>query len=139
MKNLGFKILYVATLLVTVIELGFILKDSLFTDIAKLPTGVLEQVYDSPNDDRKMNVYVVKTTLGEGVRIEIEQGEEKYNIFWQTGIDTVEAKWTNNDTIMINDVPLDANDRFGYDCRRGISLFDEGSLEQNFTNFRGKK
>lgn len=137
MKNIGFKILYVVTLLVTVIELGFILKDSLFSDISKLPTGVLKQSIPSPSEEnpRNMNIYVVKNTLGEGVRIEIADVNEAYNIFWQTGIDEVDAKWTNNDTILINDIPLDANNRVGYDCRRGYSLFDEGSLEENFANF----
>ena len=47
------------------------------------------------------------------------------------------AQWLGEDTIVINNIKIDANDKFGYDCRRGYSLFDEGSLEENFTNFRG--
>lgn len=140
MKNIGFKILYVVTLLVTVVELGFSVKENLFTDISKLPTGKLYQSISSPAEDRPrdMNIYVVKNSLGEGVRVEIAEGDNKYNIFWQTGIDSIEAKWLDGNTVMINEIPLNADDTFGYDCRRGYSLFDEGSLEQNFTNFRGK-
>lgn len=136
MKDLGFKLLYIITALVMFVEIGFAIKGSLFTDIADLPTGTLQNSYPSiVTGEKIMNVYLVKNNIGEGIRIEIVKGEEAYNIFWQTGIDTVEARWTNDDTVMINDVPLDANDRFGYDCRRGYSLFDEGSLEDNFANF----
>ena len=135
MKNIGFKLLYVITVLVMFVEIGFAIKGSLFTDISDLPTGKLVQQLPSPDGNRNMNVYVVKNNIGDAVRIEIAQGQEAYNIFWQTGIDTVEVEWTNNDTILINDIPRDANDRFGYDSRRGYSLFDEGSLEDNFTNF----
>ena len=140
MKNIGFKIFYVATLLVTVAELGFSLKDSLFTDISKLPTGTLTESIPSLSEERprEMNIYVVKNSLGEGVRVEIAEGDNKHNIFWQTGIDSIEAQWLDDNTVMINEIPLNADDAFGYDCRRGYSLFDEGSLEQNFTNFRGE-
>ena len=135
MKNIGFKLLYLLTAVVMFVEIGFAIRESLFTDISKLPTGTLVQAYASPNKDRVMNVYVVKNNVGEGVRIEIADTTEAYNIFWQTGIDEVEAKWTNNDTVLINDIPLDANNKEGYDCRRGYSLFDEGAVEDNFANF----
>lgn len=136
MKDIGFKLLYIVTALVMFVEIGFAIKGSLFTDIADLPVGTLQASYPSIGTGEKvMNVYLVENNIGEGIRIEIAQGEEAYNIFWQTGIDSVKAKWTNENTVMINDIPLDANDRFGYDCRRGYSLFDEGSLEENFANF----
>ena len=135
MKNIGFKIIYLITALVIIVELGFTVKSSLFTDIAELPTGELESSSVSPSGEKMMNIYVVKNNLGVAIRGEIEQNNQKHNIFWQTGIDTVEAVWLNDDTVVINEIPLNADDTFGYDCRRGYSLFDEGSLEQNFTNF----
>lgn len=135
MKNIGFKILYIVTAIIIVIELGFVVKGSLFTDIAELPTGTLQSSSISPSGDKIMNIYVVKNNLGVAIRGEIVNDSASHNIFWQTGIDDVEALWLNNDTVVINEIPLNADDTFGYDCRRGYSLFDEGSLEQNFINF----
>lgn len=135
MKNVGFKILYVVTALIIAVDIGFAVKGSLFTDIADLPTGTLRTASVSPSGEKTMNIYIVENNLGVAVRGEIEQNNKKHNIFWQTGIDEVEAVWLNEDTVVINEIPLNSDDTFGYDCRRGYSLFDEGSLEQNFTNF----
>lgn len=133
MKNVGFKILYAVTALIIAVDIGFAVKGSLFTDIADLPTGTLKSASVSPSGEKTMNIYVVENNIGVAVRGEIEQNNTKYNIFWQTGIDEVDAVWLNEDTVVINEMPLNSDDTFGYDCRRGYSLFDEGSLEQNFT------
>ncbi|MBE6809542.1 MAG: hypothetical protein E7521_00605 [Ruminococcaceae bacterium] len=137
MRNIGFKLLYVITALVVIVELIFAVKGGLFTNIAELPTGSLKSSNVSPSGEKTLNIYVVKNNLGVAVRGEILNGDDSHNIFWQTGIDEVEALWLNDNTVLINEIPLNADDTFGYDCRRGYSLFDEGSLEQNFTNFRG--
>ncbi|MBQ6885353.1 MAG: hypothetical protein IJN56_06420 [Clostridia bacterium] len=139
MRNIGFKMLYLITAICIITELCFAVKGGLFTDISKLPTGTLvsESSSVSPSGEKSLNIYVVKNNLGVAIRGEISSPSGVHNIFWQTGIDQVEAKWINDDTVLINEIPLDADDTFGYDCRRGYSLFDEGSLEQNFTNFRG--
>lgn len=136
MKNIGFKIIYIVTALVIFTELAFAVKGSLFTDIAELPSGTLKATSTSPSGEKTMNIYVVENNLGVAVRGEITQNNERHNIFWQTGIDSVDAVWLNEETVVINEIPLNADDTFGYDCRRGYSLFDEGSLEQNFTNFK---
>lgn len=135
MRNIAFKILYIVTALVMIVELSFAVKESLFTDISDLPIGVLESTTASPSGQKTMNIYVVKNNLGVAVRGEIVNDQVSHNIFWQTGIDTVEALWIDENTVLINEIPLNADDTFGYDCRRGYSLFDDGSLEQNFTNF----
>ena len=134
MKSVGFKIIYILTAIIVVIELWFSVKGSLFTDIAELPVGTQINSYSSPSGEKNMNVFLVKNNLGCAVRCEIETQDTKYNIFWQTGIESVDVVWLNNDEVAINKIPLNANDKFGYDCRRGYSLFDEGSLEQNFMN-----
>lgn len=127
--------LYIITALVIIVELAFTVKNSIFTDIADVPTGTFVESYPCVYGDKKMNLYMVKNSLGTAIRGEIESNGKKHNIFWQTGIETVDVQWVNEDTIMINEIPLDVNDTFGYDCRRGYSLFDDGSLEENFTNF----
>lgn len=138
MKNIGFKIIYVITALVIIVELAFAVKASIFTDISDLPKGTLQHSYLSPNEEKTMNIYLVKNNLGVAIRGEIVAEDEAHNIFWQTGIDSVEAIWMNDNTVVINDIPLAADDKFGYDCRRGYSLFDEGALEQNFTDFENQ-
>lgn len=135
MRNVGFKVLYLITVLVMVAEIGFSVKNSLFTDIADVPKGTFVESYPCEFCEKKMNIYLVKNNLGTAIRGEIEESNKKHNIFWQTGIDSVEVVWLNEDTVQINEIPLNVNDTFGYDCRRGYSLFDDGSLEENFTNF----
>ncbi len=134
MKNIGFKILYTITAIVIIVEIGFAVKGSLFTDIAELPCGELSYSTQSPDYDKTLNVYVVKNNLGTAVRGEIVTKSDTHNIFWQTDIETVDAYWLDDHNIVINDIVLNSSDTFGYDCRRGYSLFDEGSLEQNFMN-----
>lgn len=137
MKNIGFKIVYIITAIVVVVELAFAVKGSIFTDISELPKGTLQRSYHSPTGEKVMNIYLVENNLGVAIRGEIVTKEGAHNIFWQTGIDNVEAEWIADNTVMINNIPLDADDKFGYDCRRGYSLFDDGALEQNFTDFDG--
>ena len=139
MKNPGFRLLYLITALIIIANTAVGVKNELFTDIDRLPEGTLAFSVENPTGSRKMNVYVVSNNLGDAVRGEIVDQNESYNIFWQTGIDNVEVYWADEKNVVINNIPLDASDKFGYDCRRGTSLFDEGSLEQNFVNPYGEK
>ena len=132
MKRIGFKALYLITALVVFAELGFAVYGSLFTEISELPKGTLSYTESSPSGEKKLNIYLVKNNLGVAIRGEIQVDDDRHNIFWQIGIDSVDASWSDDNFIVINDIPLNSNDTFGYDCRRGYSLFDEGSLEQNF-------
>ena len=139
MKNFAFKLVYILTALVMIVELSLATKESLFTDISQLPTGTLVQEHPNQSGDKHLNIYFATNNIESAIRGEIKTDSETYNIFWQTGIgvDEVEAEWLGDDIIVINNIKIDANDKFGYDCRRGYSLFDDGSLEENFTNFRG--
>ena len=131
MRNIGFKIVYLLTAVIVVVELIFSVKGSLFTDISKLPQGTLLYSSESPSGDKNLNIYVVKNNLGVAVRGEIQTQSDKYNIFWQTDADFQNAYWIDENDVVINDIPLNSSDTFGYDCRRGYSLFDEGSLADN--------
>lgn len=138
MKRIGFKILYIFTAIVIIVELGFAIKGSLFSDISELPVGTLKRTISSPSGEKVMNIYLVKNNLGTAVRGEISENGKNHNIFWQTDIEDVQAVWLDNERLSINEIVLESDDTFGYDSRRGYSIFDEGSLEQNFTNFRGE-
>lgn len=131
MKNIGFKILYLLTAIIVVIELAFSVKGSFFTDISKLPEGTFLCSSESPLKDKTLNIYIVKNNLGVAVRGEIQTESDTYNIFWQTDADFKSIYWLNEDDVVINDIPVNSSDTFGYDCRRGYSIFDEGSLADN--------
>ena len=131
MRNIGFKIVYLLTAVIMVIELIFSVKGSLFTDISKLPQGTLLYSFESPSGDKNLNIYVVENNLGVALRGEIQTQSATYNIFWQTDADFQNAYWIDENDVVINDIPLNSSDTFGYDCRRGYSLFDEGSLADN--------
>ena len=134
MKNIGFKILYIVTAVIIFVELGFAVKGGLFTDIEKLPKGELSYSAVSPSGEKALNVYLIKNNLGSAVRCEISTKDDTHNIFWQTEITSVDAKWLDEQFIEINGIKLNCDDHFGYDSRRGYSLFDDGALEQNFMN-----
>ncbi len=131
--------LYALTILVIIFNIGANLKNYLFADINDLPVGELLYSLDSPAGDKKMNFYLVKNSFGEGVRGELETGDKKSNIFWQTGTDSVHADWLQDDYILINDIPLTVTGEFKYDCRKGTSLFSDGALREEFINGNGKK
>lgn len=135
MKNIGFKILYFVTAIVIFADLTCTIWGGLFTDISQLPTGELSYSTVSPSGDKSLNIYVVENNISTAVRGEISTATDTYNIFWQTDIETVDAYWNDDKNVVINDIMLDSGDTFGYDCRRGYSLFDEGSIEQNFANY----
>lgn len=132
MKNFVFKLIYILTAVVVIINLVYTVKAGIFSDISNLPDGNLSYTCDSPSGDKTLNVYVVKNNLGTAVRGEIATKSQKYNIFWQVNTDLENAGWFDDENIEINGVVLNSTDKFGYDCRRGYSLFDEGSLAENY-------
>ncbi len=135
MKNFAFKFLYIITSIIMVLELGFAVKSNLFTNISDLPKGAFEKSVSSPLGNKTINIYIVKNNLGVAIRGEIATADDTRNIFWQTGTDRADVVWLDDETVIINEIPLNSDDTFGYDCRRGYSLFDDGALAQNTTNF----
>ena len=121
--------IYVFALAITLVNVFFTVKSSLFADINKLPQGEILYTVSSPSGDKAINVYCVENSLGSAVRAELETDGKLINVFWQTGIDSVEVSWTNDDVAVINSIPLDVCHGGFYDCRNGVSLFKEGALE----------
>lgn len=124
-----FIIIYVVTLAITLVNLFYTIKNGLFADINKLPKGEMLYTTSSPDGDMEISVYCVKNSLGSAVRAELKTNGKSTNVFWQTGIDTVEVNWVNNDVAVINSIPLDVSHGGFYDCRNGVSLFSEGAIE----------
>ncbi|MBO5019921.1 MAG: hypothetical protein J6J13_01370 [Clostridia bacterium] len=128
MKNkifLGF--VYVMAFLTVCVNGAFSLYASLFPDINNLPQGRLIESIDNPQNETVLNIYLVQSSLGTAIRGEIQKGETKENVFWQTGIEQVECSWHNKETVVINSFYLDISRGDVYDCRNGTSMFQSNA------------
>ena len=125
---------YILTFAVTAINLFYSVSGSVFSDISNLPQGEFASAAVSPDGKSKINTYNIKNSVGKAVRCELELNGKVRNVFWQTGIDNASVNWINDRAVIINGVELDVIDGGFYDCRRGISLFQEGSIEGDEKN-----
>jgi len=122
-------IIYSLAFVVTAVNMFYVIRGSVFSDINDLPSGKLINTVSSPDGKTNLNIYLVNISFGNGIRGEVDFGGKKTNVFWQTDVDSVNASWVNNRVVTINDVLIDAYDGGTYDSRRGKSLFQEGALE----------
>ena len=132
-KDIVFKLLYIVTALVMIVNVAFQMHSSLFFDINDLPKGTLNSSVTSPDGKTVVNIYTIKNTIGNAVRGEAvfeSNGKVRTrNIFWQTDLENAEVEWADGHTALINGVYLNLEKGTAYDCRRGTSLFQEGALE----------
>ena len=133
-RNWVFKLIYIITAIIVVINTAISVQRSLFSDIQKLPRGEFAYSVPSPSGECKMNIYVVKNSLGVAVRGELESGKESKNVFWQTDISDVNVFWANEESVMINNIPLNITKGDDYDCRRGTSIFADGATYERILN-----
>lgn len=133
-----FLTIYIIALIITVVNLFFTIKSSLFADINKLPEGEILYTSTSPEGEKVLNVYCVENALGTAIRAELETKGKHTNVFWQTGIENVEIYWESNDIAVINKIPLNVSQGGFYDCRNGVSLFSAGAIEgEGFVDEQG--
>ncbi len=133
-----FFIVYAITLIITLVNLFFTIKSSLFADINELPEGKILYSSVSPTGNKVVNVYRIENALGTAVRAELKTNGKHTNVFWQTGIDNVDIYWENNDVAVINSIPLNVAHGGFYDCRNGVSLFSAGAIEgEGFVDEQG--
>lgn len=133
-----FLIIYVITFIITVVNMFFTIKSSLFADINELPKGEIMYSVTSPIGNKIVNVYRVENTLGTAIRAELRTNGKNKNVFWQTGVENVEVYWENNDVAVINSIPLNVSNGGFYDCRNGVSLFSAGAIEgEGFVDEQG--
>lgn len=127
-KNIFFVIVYALALIISFVNVGITIKDNLFSDINELPEGHYAYSVTSPDGSKVLNIYTVKNALGSAARGEIVTDGTAKNIFWQTNAEQVVAFWENNEVVNIHEVSINLTHGAVYDCRRGISLFQEGNL-----------
>lgn len=125
-----FVTVYILALIVSVVNVVFAIKNTLFYDINELPEGTMISQTPSPSGERVVTVYLVENSVGSGIRAELSiNGGKPKNIFWQTGIDKIDVTWADESAIFFNSVPIDGSGKAPYDCRNGKSLFTDGALE----------
>lgn len=127
MKN-ALRIFYILAAVTVLFNTAFAIEDGIFYDINQLPTGVLKGSVTSPDGNKTLNVYEINNSIGSAVRAEISDGKTLRNVYWQTDIKDVKFSFVNDNVISVDEVVLDITGPDVYDCRRGVSLFQEGSL-----------
>ena len=126
MKNKVINITIIALcLIVTLVNLGFNIYNSLFYDLNNLPEGKFLHSTLSQFDFKTLKIYEVNCpTLGKAVRGEVcyEEDGKVYskNIYWEIGAETAIVTWIDQNTVSINYNNVDIN--YGYDSRRNITI-----------------
>lgn len=129
MKKIPIIIIYVLTFAVTLVNSFYMVKGAIFSDIKDLPSGEYYMTAENPENTAKINMYRIKNNLGSAIRCELKTVKKTRNVFWQTGIEDAEIYWENNNVVNINGVSIDVIAGGFYDCRRGVSLFQDGAIE----------
>ena len=127
-KNI-LKIFYILACVLIMVNLFFTIWDTFAFDLSDLPTGSKVSTTSSPNGDKLVTVYLVENNAGCGIRVQVKKNKKVENIYWQTGIDYASVKWVSNSVININDVSINIDKGGSYDCRKGYSIFNPGSIE----------
>ena len=133
-KRAFFLSVYILAFLIAVVNIFFTVKNYLIVDINELPTGTLISEASSPSGEKTVKIYRVENSLGTAIRGELVLNGKAQNIFWQTDITDISVHFTNNDTVYFNNVPIIANGKYSYDCRKGTALFTGGALEDELIN-----
>ncbi|MBR4909781.1 MAG: hypothetical protein IKZ47_00455 [Clostridia bacterium] len=122
--------LYLLTFIIMIANVTAATVQSLNPDISSLPEGRLIDSVASPEGKSRIDVYLVSNNLGNAVRGVYVTGGRAANIYWQTGVDSAEIVWHSEQSITINNVPLNVKTDT-YDSRRGTAIFSEGLLARD--------
>ena len=129
MKKIGFKIFYIFAAVFVLLNLVLTVYDSLVFSIDDVPEGKFVAEVPSQNGQRIMRVYHFQNDFGQGIRVSLTEDGKSHNIYWQAGISEVDCHWLNAKMVQINEVKLNVESDWTYDCRSGRSIFTEGSIE----------
>lgn len=127
-KTIFLKIYYFIALILVVVECFFIVKSTTAVDINDLPKGDFQFENVSPNGEIKLKVYKLENSICSSVRVAAEIEGETSNVYWQTHEENMDVLWLNDSEVLINGVLLNVQEGGSYDCRSGLSIFTEGSV-----------
>ncbi len=129
MKKIGFRIFYGIAIAVSLFNLVMNTRDSFVFSINDVPKGKFVEEIPSADGIHLLRVYRYQSSAGKAMRVSLTDGKETENIYWQAGIDTVDCHWVDDQYVQINEVKLDIDSTWRYDCRSGYSIFTKGSIE----------
>lgn len=134
MKKAVLKILYIFAAAVVLCNLICCMRDNFILDMEELPSGTPTEIFVSPSGNRVLTVYLVKNSFGTAVRAALtENGKtDGRNVYWQVSTDRSEVHWLDEGNVSVNDVVINVGMGGSYDCRRGLSIIQEGSMEGGF-------
>ncbi|MBR7071960.1 MAG: hypothetical protein IKI29_07375 [Clostridia bacterium] len=134
MKNTVVKAFYILAVILVLCNLIFCMRDSFIIRIDDLPAGVKTAQSVSPNGTRVLNVYTVDNSFGTAVRVALQKNgnAKEQNIYWQVKTDRSQIEWMDENNVSINGVVVNIGMNGIYDCRRGLSILREGSMEGSF-------
>ena len=127
-KNIFFLIFYTLSFLVIIINSVYLVISNVIVDIEKVPKGEHQFKDESPNGKIKLDVYYVKTDIGDAVRVTKTENKITENIFWQTEATNANIEWHNNDMVSINGILLSFSEGETFDSRNMKSIFNDGLM-----------
>ena len=127
-KKIFFVIFYALAFVSVVVNIVFIIKETVAPDIDSLPKGTLIVSVENPEKDMVLNVYSVENSLGCAIRGEVVKKGKPENVYWQTGIEKVNCGWYSEKVVKINSVFLDVVRGDKFDCRKDVSIFQSSGL-----------
>ncbi|SOC06369.1 hypothetical protein SAMN05880501_104261 [Ureibacillus xyleni] len=83
--------------------------DFLNVELDELSKGEFLSEHPSPNNDYVAKAFVIDeggATVRAAIRVEIDYGDKTKTIYWNYDESTVNIRWVDNETIVINDHPL---------------------------------
>lgn len=127
-KNILFLVFYCLAFLVVIANSVYLVLNSAYVDISDVPKGEFVRSYTSPNGDRELKFYFVKTEIGNGVRVSQTRYNKTENIFWQTNVNDINLYWQSNDSVVINGIILNLSKGDTFDSRYMRSIFNDGLM-----------
>ena len=127
-KSIFFLIFYCLAFLVIVLNSVYLVLDNVYVDISDVPEGEYKFASSSPNGERELKVYIVRTDIGDAVRITQTQNNKTENIFWQTNVSEANIYWQDNNSVNINGIMLELSNGDVFDSRYMRSIFNGGLM-----------
>lgn len=127
-KSVFLKIYYLIAFLLVIAECILIVRSTTVIDINEVPKGNFQFENVSPSGQIKLKVYKLKNSICSSVRVESLIDGETQNVYWQTHEENADIVWLNDSEVLINGVLLNVQKGGTYDCRSGLSIFTEGSV-----------
>lgn len=129
-KGIFFLGFYILVFLVLIVNSVYLVLSNVYLDISEIPNGKHISTHQSMNERTVLDVYLVETCVGDGVRVTKTVNGKTENIFWQANESDVTVYWpsSNDKLVIINGIVLDLYNDEIYDSRSMSSIFNDGLM-----------